>query len=66
VAVGQATISLISDYATKHDSARIRRSVRAGTGLALAVVVFIATTVIVLSCPEPLAAQAVDASSWRV
>jgi MATE family multidrug resistance protein len=49
VAVGQATIPLISDYAQEHDSANIRRSVRAGTWLALAVVGFIATAVIVLS-----------------
>ena len=46
---GALTIPLISDYATKHDSARIRRSVRAGTWLALVVVVFIAVTVIILS-----------------
>ncbi|MFE9923051.1 MATE family efflux transporter [Streptomyces sp. NPDC005774] len=49
VAVGQATIPLISDYAEKHDRVSIRRSVRAGTWLALAVVGFIAATVMVLS-----------------
>ncbi|MER7816776.1 MATE family efflux transporter [Streptomyces sp. NPDC096153] len=49
VAVGQAPIPLISDCATKHDSACIRRSVRAGTWLALVVVGFIAATVIALS-----------------
>ncbi|MEV8533109.1 MATE family efflux transporter [Streptomyces sp. NPDC051211] len=49
VAVGQATIPLVSDYAEKRDSASTRRSVRAGTWLALAVVGFVATAVIVLS-----------------
>ncbi|MFF1280585.1 MATE family efflux transporter [Streptomyces sp. NPDC058299] len=49
MAVGQGTIPLISDYATKHDSARIRHSVRAGTWLALVVVGLISATVIVLS-----------------
>ncbi|RZU46498.1 MATE family multidrug resistance protein [Streptomyces sp. BK022] len=49
VAVGQATIPLISDHATKLDSERVRRGVRAGTWLALVVVVFTAATVIVLS-----------------
>ncbi|MEU0472013.1 MATE family efflux transporter [Streptomyces olivaceus] len=49
VAVGQATIPLISDCATKHDSAGVRRSVRAGTCLALSVVGLIAASVIVLS-----------------
>ncbi|MGV9963274.1 MATE family efflux transporter [Streptomyces olivaceus] len=49
VAVGQATIPLISDRATKHDSTGVRRSVRAGTCLALSVVGLIAASVIVLS-----------------
>ncbi|MFC8311337.1 MATE family efflux transporter [Streptomyces olivaceus] len=49
VAVGQATIPLISDWATKHDSTGVRRSVRAGTCLALSVVGLIAASVIVLS-----------------
>ncbi|MET8573110.1 MATE family efflux transporter [Streptomyces sp. NPDC004783] len=49
VAVGQATIPLISDCATKHDSTGIRRSVRAGTWLALSVVGCIAASVIILS-----------------
>ncbi|MFG2554717.1 MATE family efflux transporter [Streptomyces sp. NPDC048581] len=48
VAVGQATIPLVSEYAEKHDSARIRRGVRAGTWLALAVVGFIASVMIAL------------------
>ncbi|MGW6603500.1 MATE family efflux transporter [Streptomyces sp. NPDC055036] len=61
VAVGQATIPLISDYATKHDSARIRRSVRAGTWLALSVVGFIAASLIVFSSwVVPLFTQDVD------
>ncbi|MGW3659146.1 MATE family efflux transporter [Streptomyces sp. NPDC005151] len=49
VAVGQATIPVVSGYADKRDTVRIRRSVRAGTWLALAVVGFIATATIVLS-----------------
>lgn len=49
VAVGHSTIPLVSDYAEKHDGASIRRSVRAGTWPALAVVGFIAAAVIVLS-----------------
>lgn len=49
VAVGQATIPVISDYATHHDGAGIRRSVRAGTWLALSVVGLIAASLIVLS-----------------
>ncbi|GAB3175147.1 MATE family efflux transporter [Streptomyces incanus] len=61
VAVGQATIPLISDYAEKHDRVSIRRSVRAGTWLALAVVGFIAATVIVLSAwVVPLFTQDVE------
>uniref|UniRef100_UPI0040565E49 MATE family efflux transporter n=1 Tax=Streptomyces olivaceus TaxID=47716 RepID=UPI0040565E49 len=48
VAVGQATIPLISDRATKYDSAGTRRTVRAGTWLALSVVGLIAASVIVL------------------
>ncbi|MFI8351380.1 MATE family efflux transporter [Streptomyces sp. NPDC085596] len=48
VAVGQATIPVISGHAETRDSASIRHSVRAGTLLALAVVGFIAATVIVL------------------
>ncbi|MFG2195067.1 MATE family efflux transporter [Streptomyces sp. NPDC048639] len=49
VAVGQATVPLVSDHADKRDAGRIRRSVRAGTWLALAVVGFIATLTIVLA-----------------
>ncbi|MEU6545266.1 MATE family efflux transporter [Streptomyces sp. NPDC046859] len=49
VAVGQATIPLVSAYAAERDSANIRRSVRAGTWLALAVVGCIGTAVIVFS-----------------
>ncbi|MDF3142182.1 MULTISPECIES: MATE family efflux transporter [unclassified Streptomyces] len=49
VAVGQATIPLVSEYAEKYDSASIRRCVRTGTWLALAAVGLIATAVIVLS-----------------
>ncbi|WLQ53847.1 MATE family efflux transporter (plasmid) [Streptomyces poriferorum] len=61
VAVGQATIPLISAYATKRDSGGIRRSVRAGTGLALSVVGFIGATVILLSSwIVPLFTQDVD------
>ncbi|WP_254396404.1 MATE family efflux transporter [Streptomyces sp. AC512_CC834] len=61
VAVGQATIPLISDYATTQDSAGIRRSVRAGTWLALSVVGFIAASMIVLSSwVVPLFTQYVD------
>ncbi|MFD7232795.1 MATE family efflux transporter [Streptomyces sp. NPDC059881] len=61
VAVGQATIPLISDHATNHDSTGIRRSVRAGTWLALSVVGFIAAAVIVLSSwVVPLFTQDVD------
>ncbi|MGW6908919.1 MATE family efflux transporter [Streptomyces sp. NPDC054940] len=48
VAVGQATIPLVSEHAEKHDTARIRRSVRAGTWLALAVVGFIASVMVLL------------------
>ncbi|MFB7210436.1 MATE family efflux transporter [Streptomyces sp. NPDC056255] len=61
VAVGQATIPLISAYATKRDSGRIRRSVRVGTGLALSVVGFIGAAVILLSSwVVPLFTQDVD------
>ncbi|MFG2356837.1 MATE family efflux transporter [Streptomyces sp. NPDC048521] len=61
VAVGQATIPLISDYATKHDSVHIRRGIRAGTGLALVVVGLIAAAVIALSpWVVPLFTQDVD------
>ncbi|MFC9961047.1 MATE family efflux transporter [Streptomyces nigra] len=49
VAIGQATIPLISEYAEERDTARIRRGIRAGTWLALAVVGFIGTAVIVCS-----------------
>ncbi|WP_329008249.1 MATE family efflux transporter [Streptomyces sp. NBC_01601] len=49
VAVGQATIPLISDHAEQRDSASVRRGVRAGTGLALAVTGSIAGALIVLS-----------------
>lgn len=49
VAVGQATIPLVSASAEKHDRVKVRRGVRAGTWLALAVVGFIAATVIALS-----------------
>ncbi|MEU6529850.1 MATE family efflux transporter [Streptomyces sp. NPDC046928] len=49
VAIGQATIPLVSGYAEERDSVNIRRSVRAGTWLALAVVGCIGTAVIVLS-----------------
>ncbi|MFD8259593.1 MATE family efflux transporter [Streptomyces griseoluteus] len=49
VAVGQATIPVVSDYAEKHESTSVRRSVRAGTWLALTVVGLIAAAVIVLN-----------------
>ncbi|MGW2175478.1 MATE family efflux transporter [Streptomyces sp. NPDC001705] len=49
VAVGQATVPLISGFATDQDSVRIRRTVRTGNWLALVVVGSIAATVIVLS-----------------
>ncbi|MFJ3289383.1 MATE family efflux transporter [Streptomyces sp. NPDC086669] len=49
VAVGQATVPLVSTYAEERDGANIRRSVRAGTWLALAVVGCIGTAVIVFS-----------------
>ena len=49
VAIGQATIPVISEYAEERDTARIRRGIRAGTWLALAVVGFIGTAVIVCS-----------------
>ncbi|MFD6315205.1 MATE family efflux transporter [Streptomyces nigra] len=49
VAIGQATIPLISEYVEERDTARIRRGIRAGTWLALAVVGFIGTAVIVCS-----------------
>ncbi|MET7297226.1 MATE family efflux transporter [Streptomyces griseoloalbus] len=61
VAVGQATIPLISDYARTYDGTGIRRSVRAGTWLALSVVGLIAASVIVLSSwVVPLFTQDVD------
>ncbi|MFJ6841072.1 MATE family efflux transporter [Streptomyces griseoluteus] len=61
VAVGQATVLVISDHATRHDSERVRRSVRVGTWLALVVVVFTAATVIVLrSWVVPLFTQDAD------
>ncbi|MFC7511789.1 MATE family efflux transporter [Streptomyces thermocarboxydus] len=46
VAVGQATIPVVSDSAEKRESARVRRSVRAGTWLALGVVGLITAVVI--------------------
>ncbi|KAB2975001.1 MATE family efflux transporter [Streptomyces sp. SS1-1] len=49
VAVGQATIPLVSAFAEERDSANIRRSVRAGTWLALAVVGCVGTALIVFS-----------------
>ncbi|MET8692908.1 MATE family efflux transporter [Streptomyces bauhiniae] len=49
VAVGQATVPLISDCATNHDSTGARQSVRAGTWLALSVVGLVAASVIALS-----------------
>ena len=49
VAIGQATIPVISEYAEERDTARIRRGIRAGTWLALAVVGSIGTAVIVCS-----------------
>ncbi|WP_244335588.1 MATE family efflux transporter [Streptomyces seoulensis] len=49
VAVGQATVPLVSDHAEKRDSASVRRGVRAGTGLALAVTGAVAGALIVLS-----------------
>ncbi|MGW1394723.1 MATE family efflux transporter [Streptomyces nigra] len=49
MAIGQATIPLISEYAEERDTARIRRGIRAGTWLALAVVGSIGTVVIVCS-----------------
>ncbi|MEU1079585.1 MATE family efflux transporter [Streptomyces sp. NPDC005908] len=49
VAVGQATVPLVSGYATEQDRRGVRRSVRAGTGIALSVVGFLAVAVVVLS-----------------
>ncbi|MDU0303497.1 MATE family efflux transporter [Streptomyces sp. PAL114] len=58
VAVGQATVPLVSGYATEHDRRGVRRSVRAGTGIALAVVGFLAVAVVVLgSLVVPLFTQ---------
>ncbi|MFI8202607.1 MATE family efflux transporter [Streptomyces sp. NPDC085937] len=48
VAVGQATVPLVSGYAAEHDRRGVRRSVRAGTGVALSVVGFLAVAVVVL------------------
>lgn len=48
VAVGQATVPLVAGYAHERDSVSIRRSVRAGTWLALAVVGLIVAALIAL------------------
>ncbi|MFH9431886.1 MATE family efflux transporter [Streptomyces sp. NPDC017615] len=49
VAVGQATVPLVAGQAERRDSAGVRRGVRAGTGLALAVTGATAGALVVLS-----------------
>ncbi|MEV6485858.1 MATE family efflux transporter [Streptomyces sp. NPDC051576] len=51
VAVGQATVPLIAGYAEDRDLARVRRSVTAGTGVALCAVVVLGTALVVLRNP---------------
>jgi MATE family multidrug resistance protein len=51
VAVGQATVPLIAGYAEERDLARIRRSVTAGTGVALCAVVVLGAVLVLLRDP---------------
>lgn len=51
VSVGQATVPLIAGYAEERDLARIRRSVTAGTGVALCAVAVLGAVLVVLRDP---------------
>lgn len=51
VAVGQATVPLIAGYAEERDVARIRRSVGAGTGVALCAVAVLGAVLVLLRGP---------------